>query len=271
MSRSFKDKVVIVTGSSSGVGAHAAIYFAYNYASVVLTGRNVERLNEVFRKCKESGVPRERLLVIQADVTRRSELARIVDETVKKFGKIDILINNAGEGKFGGLMQSTADDFDKCMETNVKSVLNLTKLATPHLIKTKGNVVNVSSLLGSISVPAALVYSMAKASINQFTKCVAMELAPHGVRVNAICPSYVEDTRFIEGSLLNIPDIETFNQSKERQHPLHRNVRMEDCTKAIAFLASEDAAFITGTLLPIDGGRKCTDVSYAGPMLSSNR
>lgn len=167
---SFTDKVVIVTGASSGVGAGAAAHFSKLGAKVVITGRNEDNLKETGSKCEGE------FLSIVADLNVEADRVKIINETISKFGKLDVLVNNAGLGEAGTILTTTLEQYDKVMNTNVRSVFHLTQLATPHLIKTKGNIVNISSVAGPRQFPNLLSYCMSKAAIDQFTKCVALEL-----------------------------------------------------------------------------------------------
>ena len=183
---SFEGKVVIVTGSSSGIGAQAACDFAKLGAKVVLVGRNSENLEKVAADCGNS----ENVLVIQADVTNQEDAKKIVDETIKKFLKLDVLVNNAGIIETGTIETTSIEQYDRVMDTNMRSVYYLTMLAVPHLIKTEGSIVNVSSVNGIRSFPGVLAYNISKAAVDQFTRCVALELAPKKVRVNAVNPGF---------------------------------------------------------------------------------
>ena len=195
---SFSNKVVIVTGASSGIGATAAVAFSSEGARVVLVGRNKENLAAVANKCKNS-------LVIVADVSDDVAIQSIIEKTIEKYGQIDVLINNAGTGDgSGGLIDGEIMKcFDKIMNVNLRAAVFLTTLATPHLIKTKGNVVNISSIAGQMSPfhPGIMSYSISKAALNHFTVCAATELGPQGVRVNAISPGPVV-TSLLENSKL---------------------------------------------------------------------
>ena len=182
---SFKDKVVIITGASSGIGAAAAINFSKFGAKVAITGRNENNLKETAVKCENE------VLSIVADVTNEADRMKIIEETIDKFSKIDVLINNAGIGLVAGLLTTTLNKYDEVMNTNVRSVFHLTQLAVPYLIKTQGNIVNVSSIVAQRQFPERCVYSMSKAALDQFTKCIALELAPKNVRVNAISPALI--------------------------------------------------------------------------------
>jgi NAD(P)-dependent dehydrogenase (short-subunit alcohol dehydrogenase family) len=254
---SFTDKVVIVTGSSSGIGAAAAVHFTRLGAKVTITGRNEDNLLEVKAKCINE-VLRDRkpeILSIAADVNVEKDRKKIIDETVKKFGKIDVLVNNAGLGENGDILTTTLDQYDKVMNTNVRSVFHLTQLAVPHLIKTQGNVVVVSSVASQRQFPNLLAYCMSKAAIDQFTKCVALELAPKNVRVNAVNPAFIV-TNFHKRLGMDNATYEAFKERAKETHALGRAGTVEETSKAIAFLANnEESSFITGSCLLVDGGK----------------
>lgn len=246
---SFKDKVVIVTGSSSGIGAGAAAHFSKLGAKVVITGRNEENLKETAGKCEGE------VLSITADLNVESDRVKIINQTVAKFGKLDVLVNNAGLGEAGDILTTTLDQYDKVMNTNVRSVFHLTQLATPHLIKVQGNIVNVSSVAGPRQFPNILAYCMSKAAIDQFTKCVALELASKNVRVNAINPAFIV-TNFHKRLGMDDETFEKFKARAKETHALGRAGTIEETSSAIAFLADNDSAsFITGTCLLVDGGK----------------
>lgn len=185
MAMSFENKVILITGASSGIGAACAEYFAKEGALLALVGRNSGKFESILEKIKESGVEKEPLVII-ADVSADAE--RIVSETIEKYDHLDILINNAGFGIKDTLESIDLFEFDAMMATNVRGVLELTKLAAPYLIETRGNIINNSSVCGMRAFPQMLGYSITKAALDQLTKCTAMELASKGVRVNSINP-----------------------------------------------------------------------------------
>lgn len=175
---SFKNKVVIISGASSGIGKDAAIHLAKLAANVVLVGRNENRLNEVKREIIANGCVEPLALI--ADVTKDSE--KIINESVRHFGKINVLINNAGIMTEEGIENVTMEVFDKTIDVNLRSVIQLTQKAIPFLEQTKGNILNVSSTAGLKAVPNLLSYCISKAGLDQLTKCSALELAPKGIR-----------------------------------------------------------------------------------------
>lgn len=179
----FSGKVVVITGASSGIGAQAAKDFAKLGASLVVVGRNPENLQKVASECGA-----ENVLTVQADVTNEADAKRIIDEAVTRFSRIDVLVNNAGILETGSIENTSLDQYDRVMGTNMRSIYHLTMLAVPHLVKTEGSIVNVSSVNGIRSFPGVLAYNISKAAVDQFTRCVALELAPKKVRVNSVNP-----------------------------------------------------------------------------------
>ncbi|XP_004529532.1 uncharacterized protein LOC101450430 [Ceratitis capitata] len=248
---SLADKVVIVTGASSGIGAATAVEFAKVGAKVALVGRSEANLKATEVSCKAANNKAE-LLPIIADVTVDAE--RIIKTTVEKFGKLDVLVNNAGYGEAGNILDIDVDQFDRVMNTNLRSVFLLTKLAAPHLIKTQGSIVNVSSIAGLRSFPGASVYSTAKAGLDQFTRCIALDLAPHKVRVNVVDPGTIITDFQRRMGMTEEQYAQHLVRCKEI-HALGRAGEAQEVADAIIFLASDSASFITGASLPIDGGR----------------
>lgn len=245
----FSGKVVVITGASSGIGAGAAEYLSTLGAKLVLTGRNEENLKKVAGKCKGEVLP------LVSDVTIEADRVSLIEKTLKKFGKLDVLVNNAGIGDFGGINSTSMDAFDKVMNTNMRSVFHLTQLATPHLIKTKGNIVNISSVAGLRAFASATSYCMSKAALDQFTKCLALELAPQGVRVNSVNPAVIV-TNFVHAMGMDAAAYQDFLKKAVTTHPLGRVGSVEDTAYAIAFLAcNTTSSFVTGTNLAVDGGR----------------
>ncbi|XP_038079162.1 3-oxoacyl-[acyl-carrier-protein] reductase FabG-like [Patiria miniata] len=249
---SFAGKVVLITGASSGIGAETAVEFAEaGCGGLALVGRNKENLDAVCQQCQDKGIPKDKVLGIIADMAKEEDVQRIMDSTIQQFGQLDILVNNAGIGGVKylgeeGIMQV----YDSVMRVNVRSMLQLTQLAVPHLIKTKGNVVNLSSVCATRTLPMMVTYNMTKAAIMQFTKCCALELAAKQVRVNAVNPGSIW-TPVHERSGRADSVIET----AKKVHAMGRIGQTGEVAKAIMFLASEDASFMTGASLPIDGGR----------------
>ncbi|CAK9809055.1 Tetratricopeptide repeat protein 27 [Anthophora quadrimaculata] len=245
----FAGKVVLITGASSGIGAATAIHFSQLGASLSLTGRNVQKLNEVAEKCTSN-----KPLIITGELTNELNVKNIIESTIKHYGKLDILVNNAGVLENGSIENTSLEQYDRVFNINVRSVYHLTMLAVPHIIKTKGNIVNVSSVVGLRSFPGVLSYCMSKSAIDQFTRCIALELAPKQVRVNAVNPGVVI-TNLHKSSGMTDEQLKAFFEHSKETHALGRPGDASEVAKTIAFLASDNASFITGETLSVDGGR----------------
>lgn len=251
----FTDKIILITGAGSGIGAETAKHLAKLGGKLALVDINGENLQKSASDIITNGSQFPPLKIV-ADVS--TDAQRIITETIEHFGKLDVLINNVGIVARHGLMDLQIDLFDRIMQINVRSAVILTQLAVPYLKLTKGNVVNVSSLIGSIAHPWLLTYSMSKAAINQFTKCIAIELGPHGVRVNAVAPGII-NTNMLE--MMPSAERETLITNVQTLYPLQRLGKTNDVSSAIAFLANNDAsAFITGTILGVDGGASAANI-----------
>lgn len=247
----FAEKVVLVTGASSGIGAAIAEYFAKNGAFVAITGRSVENLEKTKNACLE--VSSLEPLLIQADVTKDAE--RIVSETIEHFQRLDVLVNNAGVLKYGSIEVANLEDYDYVMNTNVRAVFHLTTLAVPHLMKTHGNIVNISSVAGLRSFPNSVAYCMSKATIDQLTRCCALDLATKNVRVNAVNPGVIITDIHKRGGM-DEKTYEAYLEHSKTTHAMGRVGNVDEVVEAVGFFASnEKSSFITGACLPIDGGK----------------
>ncbi|MFQ5639369.1 MAG: glucose 1-dehydrogenase [bacterium] len=249
-----KDKVSIVTGASSGIGRATARLFAKEGAHAVLVGRDENALKHTRDEIDHAGG--QSVLTI-ADLTKRAACERIIDETMKEFGQLDILINSAGVIATGSILDTTFEAWQDMMRINVDSVFNLVQLAAPHLEKTKGCIVNVSSVTGLRAFPNVLAYCVSKAAVDQLTRCVALELAPKGIRVNAVNPGVVI-SNLHRRSGMDDADYANFLKHSKTTHPLGRPGEPEDIAQAILYLASESSGWVTGVTLSIDGGRQLT-------------
>lgn len=248
----FTGKVVLITGASSGIGAATAIHFASLGASLSLCGRNVNNLKAVAEKCTSVG--KLTPLTIIAELTNEVDTKRIVDSTLGHFSKIDVLVNNAGILETGTIENTSLEQFDRIFNTNVRSIYQLTMLAVPHLIKSQGTIVNVSSVNGLRSFPGVLAYNMSKSAVDQFTRCLALELGPKQVRVNSVNPGVIV-TELQKRGGLDEDSYKKFLERSKETHILGRPGNADEVAQTIAFLASNQASFITGANVPVDGGR----------------
>lgn len=244
-------KVVIVTGASSGIGRAAAALFAERGATVVAVGRNEKELKLLAAAAKDAeGTIKPQL----ADMHEMNQLERIASETIQKHKRIDVLVNSAGIIRNGALESTTLDDWDRMMHINLRSVFLLTQRCLPHLIATKGNIVNVSSVAGTRAFPNVLAYCVSKAAVDQMTRCAALELGPKGVRVNAVNPGVVVTNLHKRGGMEE-DAYKAFLEHSTETHPIGRVGTPEEVAELICYLASDKAGWITGATYAIDGGR----------------
>ncbi|NIR50320.1 glucose 1-dehydrogenase [candidate division KSB1 bacterium] len=247
-----KEKVALVTGASSGIGKATAILFAKEEARVSLLGRDVDALKKT-----QMEVANEQSRIIKADVSKRDECQKAIDETVKEFGQLDVLVNAAGIIGMGSIMDTSYEDWQEMMRINVDSTFHLMQLALPHLENTRGNVVNVSSVTGLRAFPNVLAYCVSKSAVDQLTRCTALELAPKGIRVNAVNPGVVVTNLHRRGGM-DEEDYAAFLERSKEAHPLGRAGQPEEIAEAILYLASDRSEWVTGVTLSVDGGRQLT-------------
>jgi NAD(P)-dependent dehydrogenase (short-subunit alcohol dehydrogenase family) len=248
----FKNSVALVTGASSGIG-RAAARMAYDRgAKVSLVARREKELTAL---C--STFDAGRVEVIATDVTKDPDRRRIVDQTIKRFGGVDVLVNAAGIIANGTIENTTPEQWDEMMDINLRSVFRLMQAALPSIIERKGNIVNVSSVTGVRSFPNVLAYCVSKAGVDQLTRCTALELGPKGVRVNAVDPGVVV-TNLHRTSGMDEEKYQKFLEHSKTTHPIGRVGTPEEVAELILFLASDRAGWITGGSFSIDGGRAQT-------------
>ncbi len=242
----FEGKVALVTGASRGIGRAIALALAAQGADVAVNYAGSEAAaREVAAEIEAMG---RKAFVIQADIASTEASTAMVDAVIKEFGRIDVLVNNAGITRDGLLMRMKEEDWDAVITTNLKGVFNCTKAAIKYMMKQKsGNIVNISSIVGVMGNAGQANYCAAKAGVIGFTKATAKEVAARGIRVNAIAPGFIKtdmtsvlSEKVVEAMLAGIP--------------LNRLGETEDIAKAVLFLASSDANYITGQTLHVDGG-----------------
>ncbi len=245
-----KGKVAIVTGGGSGLGRGIALMFGREGASVVVNGRRPGPLATTAKAITDAG---GRALPVPGDVTLAADVKRLIQAAVDGFGQLDVLVNNAGIiASRTNVVDCTEEDFRKTVEGNLTSVFLCCKYALPELIKSRGNIINMSSMAGLKGTPNRAAYGASKGGVSILTRQIAVDYAKHGVRVNAICPAFVETE-------INREFLAALRKSGEyealvRRHPLGSLGEPDDVAHAAVYLASDEARWITGVCLPVDGG-----------------
>lgn len=252
--KGLKEKVALITGATSGIGRECAKELAKEGCFVAITGRNPDALEETSKVCQEAGVPEDKVLKMVADLSKDEDCERVVSATVSHFGCLDVLVNSAGILIGGGIENITMEDYDRQMNINTRSVFLLMKLALPHILKTKGNIVNISSVTGLRAFPDVVAYNMSKAALDQLTRTVALEVASRGVRVNAVNPGVIV-TEVHKRAGMTDEKYAKFLEHSKTTHAMGRVGEAWEVARAVVFLASDNSSFITGATLPIDGGR----------------
>jgi len=244
----FNGKVAIVTGATSGIGMATARKFAEQGGKVAAAGRKKDVLSKIAGP---------NIQTYAVDLLNEPETAAFVQNVLNDFGQIDVLVNAAGIIASGTIENTSLSDYDLMMNINVRSVFQLTQLALPSIIERKGNIVNVSSVTGLRAFPNVFAYCVSKAAVDQFTRCAALELAPKGIRVNAVNPGVVR-TNLHRNSGMSEDAYAGFVERSKTTHPIGRIGDPEEIADLILFLASSKAGWITGVTYSIDGGRAQT-------------
>jgi len=249
-------KTAIITGATSGIGLATAQRFLDEGAAVLAVGRSGPALEALAEQARASASP-GRCETLQVDVTAADAPTRIVDAALERLGALDVLVNAAGVIASGTVESTSDDDWDRLLDVNLRAPFRLLRTAAPHLTARRGAVVNVSSVTGPRSFPGVLAYCVSKAGVDQLTRCAALELAPAGVRVNAVNPGVVV-TNLHRRSGMGDEQYAAFLERSRATHPLGRAGQPEEVAELILFLASERSGWITGETLLIDGGRHLT-------------
>ncbi|CAH2043724.1 unnamed protein product, partial [Iphiclides podalirius] len=246
----FTEKVVLITGASSGIGAACAVRFARASAKLSLVGRNKENLEKVAELCETASESHP--LTIIGDITSEEDVKRIVTTTIDHYGRIDVLVNNAGITLMASI-QDGVEPLDRIMTTNVRGTYLLTHHVIPYLVLTRGNIVNVSSVLSTTPMTCMTPYCMSKAALDCLTKCLALELASKGVRVNAVNPGPVKTNLFTRAGLSSEFSDALF-ASFSAALPLKKICECEDVAELVTYLGSDKASSITGSCVVMDCG-----------------
>jgi NAD(P)-dependent dehydrogenase (short-subunit alcohol dehydrogenase family) len=246
----FEGRTVLVTGAARGIGRATAERFAGAGAFVVLVDRDGGEAEAVAKIICGTG---RRALAIAADVADGPAVRAAVDAGVRAFGRLDVLVNNAGIHFARAIDEYTDAEIDRVLSVNLKGALHAVRAAVPHLRTSRGSIVSVSSMTGLVGQDRGAVYVATKGALISLTKALALELAPSGVRVNCVCPAGV-DTPLMRSWAATLPNPEAVLREQAAMHLTNRLATPEEIAEAIAFLASPSAAFITGIALPVDGG-----------------
>ncbi|MBM4122980.1 MAG: SDR family oxidoreductase [Nitrospira sp.] len=239
-------KVALITGGNAGIGEAVAKLFAQEGAAVVLTGRRKEALERVVGEITPG-----RALAVAGSVTDETHVRSAVDQAVRTFGKLNILVNNAGIGAFGKALHETDDaTWDEVLAVNLTGVFRMTRAAVPAMMKAGGgSIVNISSIASLVGIPLLPVYAATKGALDSMTRCLAIDYAKQGIRCNAVNPGLV-DTPMAAGL---ISDPSALAQVLS-DYPLDRPGTPEEVAKLVLYLASDESAWVTGAVFPIDGG-----------------
>ncbi|MCG6156442.1 SDR family oxidoreductase [Rubinisphaera margarita] len=242
----FANKVVVVTGATSGIGRETALRFAAEGARVVLAGRREKEGQEAVTEIQAAGGT---ALFVQTDVAREGDVRGLIERTVSEYGRLDIAFNNAGVEHAGPVTDVTVEDYERVFGINVLGVLLCQKYEIPAMLRSGGGaIINTSSVLGHIAMPGAALYNASKHAVEGITRTTALEYAEQGIRVNSVAPA-----------VIGTDMIERFAGPNGREemkglHPIGRIGRPEEVAEAVLYLASDSASFTTGISLPVDGG-----------------
>ena len=244
-------KVALITGGSLGLGKATAELFAKEGAKVVITGRTEKTLQEAVDAAKNNG---HDIDYIVSDVSKEDDCKEAVDFTLNKYGKIDILFNNAGVLHAALTHETDTETWDRLFNINVKGTYLMSKYTIPHMLeKGYGCIVNKSSIAGLKGIPGISAYNSTKGAVTQLTRSMALDYAKQGIRVNAICPGTIE-TPMVDGLLDKMPDRDGAEELFKSFHPMGRFGTADEIAHSVLFLCDDSIKFMTGSMLSVDGG-----------------
>ncbi len=247
-----KGRVAVVSGASSGLGRQMAVAFAQQGADLVVLARRIERLEELKKQLEEYGV---KVLPLQCDVTKTEEIDNAAKTAESTFGKVDILVNCAGSSKDAGVLAMNDEQWDFTISTDLTSVFKMTRAFASIMMKHGyGRIINIASMYGMVGnteIPT-IAYHASKGGVVNFTRATAAELAPYGITCNCICPGY-----FYTELTTAVLDTERFQEFAKSHVPMKRYGKEGELNSSAIFLASDESSYVTGAILPVDGGYTC--------------
>lgn len=244
-------KVAFITGAGTGIGRACAELFAREGARVALAGRRREPLESTARDIKEAG---GEALAVSCDVTQAAQVEQAIAATVSRFGRLDVLVNNAGALLVADAAETSEEEWDRLMDVNLKGRFLVSREAVKQMRRNGGGaIVNIGSVLGLVAMPKRAAYAASKGGLVLLTKAMALDHAAEGIRVNCVCPSIV-DTELVQGLFATQPDPEAARRARAQAIPLGRFGQPVDVAQLAVFLASDESAWITGAAIPVDGG-----------------
>ena len=242
------NKIAIVTGAGSDIGRACALALAKQGAQVALVGRRRDLIEQVAREIGRSA------LALAADVSKKDDINRVIEQTAAHFGGIHILLNNAGVLHIGTAEQITEDQWDETFTTNVRGLWLLSRAVLPHMRKAGGgSIINMASVLGINGASNRAAYAPSKGAVVLLTKCMAIDHGHENIRVNAICPAFVE-TDLTAAVIRNAPDPNSVRAERVKVHPIGRLGQPQDIAGLAVYLASDESSWVTGAVFPVDGG-----------------
>jgi NAD(P)-dependent dehydrogenase (short-subunit alcohol dehydrogenase family) len=248
MTGRLKNKTIIVTGAGSGIGRACALAMTREGARVALVGRRLDRIEDTAREAGAAAIP------IAADVSKPEDVERVLEKTVNAFGQVNVLVNNAGILHVGSAEQISEQQWDETFNINVRGLWLLSRAVLPRMRQAGGgSIINVASVLGINGARNRAAYSASKGAVVLLTKCMAIDHGQENIRVNAICPAFVE-TELTAAYLQQVPDPDAVRRQRIAVHPIGRLGQPHDLAGLTVYLASDESSWVTGAAFPVDGG-----------------